>query len=139
MTAPVSRREFLSATAGAAAVGLTSPVVRADSKAAVNERVRLGFIGCGRRGRQLMPVFRKFDDVDIRVICDVNGKSMDEAYALLGRKPERERDYRKILDRKDIDAVVIATTEHWHGLPFIHAAQAGKAHLRGKAALPHRG
>jgi len=136
MTAAVSRREFLSTTAGAAAVGLTSPVVRADGKAAVNERVRLGFIGCGRRGRQLIPVFHKFSDVDIRVLCDVNGKSMDEAHDLLGRKPERERDYRRILDRKDIDAVVIATTEHWHGLPFIHAAQA-KKHIFVEKPLSH--
>ena len=136
MSAAVSRRKFLSATAGAAAVGLTSPAVRADGKAAVNERVRLGFIGCGGRGRQLMPVFRGFNDVDIPVICDVNGKRMDDAYALLGRKPERERDYRTILDRKDIDAVVIATTEHWHGLPFIHACQAGK-HVFVEKPLSH--
>jgi predicted dehydrogenase len=131
-----SRREFLSATAGAAAVALTSPAIRADGKGAVHERLRLGFIGCGRRGRQLMPVFRGFSDVEIPVICDVNGKSMDEAYEILGRKPERERDYRKILDRKDIDAVVIATTEHWHGLPFIHACQAGK-HIFVEKPLSH--
>jgi predicted dehydrogenase len=103
---------------------------------AVNERVRLGFIGCGRRGRQLIPVFRQFDDVDIPVICDVNGKSMDEAYELLARRADRERDYRKILDRRDIDAVVIATTEHWHGLPFIHACQAGK-HVFVEKPLSH--
>lgn len=136
MTEAVSRRTFLSATAGAAAVGLTSPAVRADGKAPIHDRVRLGFIGCGRRGRQLMPVFRRFSDVEIPVICDVNGKSMDEAYEVLGRKPERERDYRKIVDRKDIDAVVIATTEHWHGLPFIHACQAGK-HIFVEKPLSH--
>jgi predicted dehydrogenase len=126
MTEAVSRRTFLSGGAGAAAVGLASPAVRADGKAPANERLRLGVIGCGRRGRQLIPVFHKFDDVEIPVICDVNGQSMDEAHKLLGEKPERVRDYRKILERKDIDAVVIATTEHWHGLPFIHACQAGK-------------
>ena len=143
MNAAVSRRKFLSATAGAAVVGLTSPAVRADAgtavqprSAAVNERVRLGFIGCGRRGRQLMPVFQRFPDVDIRAICDVNGKCMDQAHELLGRKPEREADYRTILDRKDIDAVVIATTEHRHDLPFIHACQAGK-HVFVEKPLSH--
>jgi predicted dehydrogenase len=83
-----------------------------------------------------MPVFRRFSDVEIPVICDVNGQSLDEAYELLGRKPNRERDYRKILDRKDIDAVVIATTEHWHALPFIHACQAGK-HIFVEKPLSH--
>jgi hypothetical protein len=136
MIVSLARREFLSATAGVAAAGLTSLAVRADGRTAVNERVRLGFIGCGRRGRQLIPVFRGFNDVEIAVICDVNGKSMDEAYESLGRKPDRERDYRKILDRKDIDAVVIATTEHWHGLPFIHACQAGK-HIFVEKPLSH--
>jgi predicted dehydrogenase len=127
ITKTLSRREFLSATAGAVGVvGFAHPAVRAGDKDAASERVRLGLIGCGRRGRQLIRVFSKFNDVDMPVICDVNGKSMDEAHELLGRKPDRERDYRKILDRKDIDAVVIATTEHWHGLPFIHACQAGK-------------
>jgi predicted dehydrogenase len=136
MNVSTSRRRFLAATAGAAAVGLTSPAVRADGKTAIHDRVRLGFIGCGGRGRQLMPVFRQFNDVEIPVICDVNGKRLDEAYELLERKPERERDYRKILDRKDIDAVVIATTEHWHGLPFIHACQAGK-HVFVEKPLSH--
>jgi len=143
MSDAVSRREFLSATAGVAAAGLASRSVRGESDATAkpgspeaNERVRLGIIGCGRRGRQLMPVFRKFHDVEIPVICDVNGQSLDDAYQLLGGKPDRERDYRKILDRKDIDAVVIATTEHWHGLPFIHACQAGK-HIFVEKPLSH--
>jgi len=136
MNAAISRRKFLSATAGAAAIGLAGPAVRADGKTAASERLRLAVIGCGNRGRQLIPVFQTFNDVDIAVICDVNGQSMDRAYALLGRKPERERDYRKILDRKDIDAVVIATTEHWHGLPFIQACQAGK-HIFVEKPLSH--
>ncbi|MHB8955878.1 MAG: Gfo/Idh/MocA family protein [Pirellulaceae bacterium] len=136
MSNAVPRRVFLSAAAAAATAGLTGPTVPANGKGLIRERVRLAFIGCGRRGRQLIPVFRQFPDVDIPVICDVNGKSMDEAYELLGGKPEREREYRKILDRQDIDAVVIATTEHWHGLPFIHACQAGK-HIFVEKPLSH--
>ena len=143
MTPTPSRREFLSAAAGAATVGLASPAVRTDAgiamqprSVAVNEHLRLGLIGCGRRGRQLLSVFGKFDDVDIPVICDVNGKNLDEASKRLRRKPDLERDYRKILDRNDIDAVVIATTEHWHGLPFIEACQAGK-HVFVEKPLSH--
>lgn len=109
-----------------AVAGLVGPAIRAGGQAAASERVRLGLIGCGNRGRQLINVFKRFNDVDLPVICDVNGKNMDRAQELLGQKPDRERDYRKILDRRDIDAVVIATNEHWHALPFIHACQAGK-------------
>jgi len=136
MQSAVSRRTFLSVTAGTAAAGVACPAVRAGEKQAASERLRLGLIGCGRRGRQLAPVFGRFPDVDIPVICDVDGKSMDEAYELLGRKPDRARNYRKVLDRRDVDAVVIASTEHWHGLPFIHACQAGK-HVFVEKPLSH--
>jgi len=135
MTTALSRRQFLSATVKAATVaGLASTAVRAH--APIRDRLRLGLIGCGRRGRQLIPVFQKFADVEIAAICDVNGQSMDQAHERLDRKPAREPDYRSILDRQDIDAVVIATTEHWHGLPFIHACQAGK-HVFVEKPLSH--
>lgn len=127
MRANICRREFLGAGAGVVVAGMAGSVVRAaDGKAPPSERVRLAVIGCGGRGRQLIPVFRRFNDVDIPVICDVNGESLDRAHAMLDKKPDRVCDYREILERKDIDAVVIATTEHWHALPFIHACQAGK-------------
>lgn len=111
MTAAVSRRTFLSATAGAAAVGLAGPAVRADGKAPANERLRLGVIGCGRRGRQLIPVFHKFDDVDIPVICDVNGQSMEEAHKLLGGKPERVQDCQEAWSVSGVSPV--SSTTNW--------------------------
>lgn len=111
MNDAMSRRTFLSGTLGTAAA-VAGPVIRAGAAAPPSERLRIAVIGCGNRGRQLIPVFRKFADVEIAVVCDVNGQSLDRAHAMLEKKSDRQRDYRKILDRKDIDAVVIATTEH---------------------------
>ncbi len=125
----LTRRRFLKAAAASAAIG---PLLMTSGKAAPNERVRLGFIACGGRARQLMNIFRHFPDVDIPVICDVIEPRLEEAAKVLAREPypqtpERVIDYRRMLERDDIDAVVIATTQHWHGLPHIHACQAGKA------------
>ena len=136
MARAISRRTVLSAAASAGAISLAGPLVRAQGKAEANDRLRLGLIGCGRRGRQMIPVFQGFRDVDLAAICDVNAQNLDKAHKLLDGKPDRVADYRKILDRKDIDAVVIATTEHWHGLPFIHAAAAGK-HVYVEKPLSH--
>jgi predicted dehydrogenase len=125
----INRRAFFPAAAASALRG--SP----------NSRIRLGFIGCGGRGRSLMRIFSHFADVEIAAVCDVIEPRMEEALKLLAqagapRSPERALDYRSILDRTDIDAVVIATTQHWHGLPFIHACQAGK-HIYVEKPLSH--
>ena len=79
----------------------------------------------------MMPMFHSFADVDIVAVSDVIEPRMDQAAQLVGKggrpqKPERCVEYERILDRKDIDGVVIATTQHWHGRPYIHACQAGK-------------
>lgn len=124
-----TRREFVRAAAGTAA-GL-APAIGASGRPAPSDRVRLGFIGTGGRGRYLMNVFKRFPDVDIPVICDVIEPRMDEAMGVAAaapnpQKPQRVVEYRRILDRKDVDAVVIATNQHWHGLPAIHSSLAGK-------------
>lgn len=130
MQTKINRRQFIKTTALAGtAIG---PYLAPAGQAAASESVRLGFIGCGGRARQLMPMFQSHPAVEVPVVCDVIEPRMDQAVELLGQgpnpqKPERVLEYRRILDRKDIDAVVIATTQHWHGLPFVHACQAGKA------------
>jgi predicted dehydrogenase len=78
-----------------------------------------------------MGMFGSFPDVDIAAISDVIEPRMDVAVESLGKlprrfAPERFVEHERILERKDIDAVVIATTEHWHGLPFVQACLAGK-------------
>lgn len=125
----------------AAMVGAALPYISSSSLAAPSERVRLGFIGCGGRARQLMPMFHSFADVEIVAISDVIEPRMAQAAEVVGKgerpqKPESFVEYERILDRKDIDGVVIATTQHWHGLPHIHACQAGK-HIFVEKPLSH--
>jgi predicted dehydrogenase len=103
--------------------------------------LRIGLIGCGGRGRQLLDVMRDDPDVEFPVVSDVIEPRMAQACKLLrdGRYPQDPDcvvHHERILDRGDIDAVFIATTQHWHGLPFIQAAQAGK-HIYVEKPLSH--
>jgi len=128
MSQPYNRRQFVG-TLGLAAT--LAPALRASGYVRASDRVRLALIGCGGRGRELLDVFLQFPDVDIPVVCDVNEPRMDQAAKLVTEKSgnsncQRVLDYQRVVARSDIDAVLIATTQHWHGLPFMHAAQAGK-------------
>lgn len=114
-----SRRRFLSVSAVAAATPLFIP-----SRAfGANDRLVLGIIGAGTRASQLVPSLVKL--ARIAAVADV---SLPRAQAMAkGVEADQAlQDYRRLLDRKDIDAVVIATPHHWHALCCIHAAQAGK-------------
>jgi predicted dehydrogenase len=138
MNASCTRRTFLSTGLGMAALAAGEQHANALAAAAAvpSERVRIAFIGCGTRGQQLLKVFAAFHDVQIVALCDVNGERLGQAQALLGGKPDRLNDYRKVLDRKDVDAVVVASPLHWHGLHFIHACLAGK-HVYVEKPLSH--
>lgn len=91
-----------------------------------NDRVRLGFIGVGNRGDQVLDAFLKHQDAQVVAICDVNEPYLAPAARKAGGSPALLRDYRKILEMKDLDAVVINTPDHWHALQFIQACEAGK-------------
>jgi predicted dehydrogenase len=93
---------------------------------APSEKIVLGFIGTGGMGKGLIDTFRKFPDVEIAAVCDVYQPHLDRALAAAGGKAETHGDFRRVLDRKDIDAVVVATPDHWHAIPTILACQAGK-------------
>jgi predicted dehydrogenase len=139
MSTSVNRRRFVQRIGGAAVAA--APAIRASGMAPADGRVRLGLIGCGGRGRQLVDIIRRFPDAEFPVVSDVIEPRMDQTAKLLAgppnpQKPERVVDYRRVLDRRDVDAVLIATTQHWHGLPFIHAAQAGK-HVFVEKPLSH--
>jgi predicted dehydrogenase len=128
---PTSRRQFLKqaslATAAPLAGGLFNPALL---RAAPNDRVRVGLIGCGGMGRGDLATFFLNAEVDCPVVCDVDDRQLAEAVKLVqekrNAKPDTVKDFRRVLERKDIDAVLVATPDHWHALPTVLACQAGK-------------
>jgi predicted dehydrogenase len=95
-----------------------------------NERVTLGIMGLHGRGKALAQVFSSLPDAQIKYVCDVDSSVLPAATSLVaskqGKAPEVVGDFRHILDDKGVDALVVATPDHWHALATIHACQAGK-------------
>lgn len=123
MSQQSSRRVFLGAAASAAATA-TAARVRA---AGANGEVRLGLIGCGGEGRAVMKGHLKCPGTRIVAVCDLNEKRLGLGAEASGNSAvATHRDYRKLLDDKGIDAVIVATNDHWHCLCTIDACRAGK-------------
>jgi hypothetical protein len=121
--ASVTRREFLrSGLAAGAAVALPTSSLWA---AGANEAIRLGSIGCGGRGGALMGQFSKIDGVRVAGLCDADQTRLRGA-AQRFPQAKTSTDLRRLLDDPGIDAVVIATSVHWHSLAIIWAVGAGK-------------
>jgi predicted dehydrogenase len=116
------RRRFLQGAAGAVAITVLPKFARAD----VNSQIRVATIGLNGRGRSHLDGFRD----NIVAICDcdrgVLGRTGDDFERRVGRKVDQVADFRELLDRKDIDAISIATPNHTHALIAIAAAEAGK-------------
>ena len=120
--------------AGAAAVQHTAKAdvyksILPGSVLGANERIRTGHIGVGGMGRADLMFCLKRDDIQPIAICDLYPKQIARAGAMLRQKfPDftTHHDFRDVLDNKDVDAVVIATPDHWHCLATLHAADAGK-------------
>lgn len=121
----LSRRDFL--TRGSKAVGsfsipsvIASGILAIAGKAGANDRIVTAVIGCGGMGRNHIAP-------DCAALCDVDLNHLNEAAKrVTAGQPLMTKDYRHILDRKDIDAVYIAAPDHWHGIMSVHAMQAGK-------------
>jgi predicted dehydrogenase len=112
------RRTFLKASAAA--------VAASRSVRGANDNIRLGLIGCGTRGGMLRRFFAKHSDCAIMAACDVSKSRLDQTVATLGVGVDGYGDYRRILERKDIDAVIVATPDHWHSPITVQACAAGK-------------
>ena len=134
MSSPTSRRNFLGATGAAAGFGMFGILGGRAAGATLRPITALksptiALIGCGGMGRANMGTFMD-QGVPVAAVCDVDSRHAGEAAEQVekkqGKKPEIEKDFRKVLERKDIDAVIIGTPDHWHCLPTIHAAEAGK-------------
>jgi predicted dehydrogenase len=139
MQAQFNRRHFLKLTT-AATVGspfLISRSWSAPGEKGPNDRITLGFIGTGTQGRGLLHNFLNQPGTQVLAVCDVDTtrrehhkKIVDEFYSLKGEKEykgcDAYKDFGDLIGRKDIDAVVIATPDHWHAYIAIAACNAGK-------------
>lgn len=140
-----SRRVFLQ-TMAAATIAPTLWLPRA--RAAAQERLSLGFIGVGTMGRGHLGGFLGREDVEVVAVCDVVQERLDHARDMVQKRyadrrkcgadvgVKAYRDFRDLLAHPDLDAVVIATPDHWHAIPCWLAAQAGK-HIYCEKPLTH--
>jgi len=126
----ISRRRFLARGAALTSAGLTLPtllpdgVLAAAERPGANDRIGVGFIGCGRRAGQLMRLPAQ-GRIVAAADCDL-ARAENVARRTDCKSFKSYRDYRELLDDKAVDAVVVATPDHWRALNCIHAAQAGK-------------
>jgi predicted dehydrogenase len=124
----ISRRDFVKdSTITAIGTGLAlSSGPFAGKVLGANEKITVGVIGCGSQGRWNMRDFLRQPDVQIAAVCDVYEANLNQAREMTDGKAAAYKDFRKLLEQKDIDAVIIATPDHWHAMPAIHACDAGK-------------
>lgn len=134
----LNRRQFLKLTS---TISVSAPLLASGWSAfgqkGPNDRITLGFIGVGTQGRGLLGNFLNHPNTQVLAVCDVDTtrrehskKTVDEFYTIKGVKEYKGcsvyEDFREVLARKDIDAVVIATPDHWHAFIAIAACNAGK-------------
>ncbi len=121
-----TRRQFLkgSAVAGAGLAGLGG--LTPASVLGANQKIRIGVLGTGERAQYLMSIFKRQPEVEIVAVCDVYGPHREKALTLAGPAASAHLDYHEVLDRKDVDAVVIGAPDHWHKTMLVDAVRAGK-------------
>lgn len=124
-----NRREFIRQSALAGAGMFLAPAVfsRAISE---NEKVVIGMVGTNSRGHYLATMLAQLPDVEIGYICDVDANVLSKTTSAIekqtGKKPKGYKDVRKLLEEKDLDAIVIAAPDHWHAPATLMALKAGK-------------
>lgn len=120
----ISRRGLVQGAAvGVAGLSLARA---ARSALGANEKIVIGHIGVGGQGMAHLNNLAKMEDVSIAAVCDVDQSRMENAAKAAGSSPKMFKDFRQVLDMKEIDAVFVVTPGHWHVIPAIHACQAGK-------------
>ena len=122
-----NRREFLQLVS----TGVTAATVLTGQKATAaktaSDKLVVGLIGCGGRGTHDAQLFQKTPHVELKYVCDVDKKRRDAVAQNLGLDANRAvADLRTILDDKAVDAVIVATPDHWHSPAAILACEAGK-------------
>ncbi len=114
---PVTRRTF--STAAMTALSYSRIL-------GANDKIRMGYIGLGNRGDQVHDAFLEHGDQVTAAVCDLRDDYMNFAIKKSRATPKKYTEYKKLLDDKEVDAVVIATPDHWHALMFVDACRAGK-------------
>lgn len=117
-----TRRQFLKSSAAAMAV---THSIR-SSPLGANDEIRLALIGCSEQGVYDLQECLKSPNTRTVALCDVDQNQIKEAVKRLGGSLDTYGDFRQIVDRKDIDAVIIATPDHWHAIPALQVMQSGK-------------
>ena len=136
----LDRRSFFKKAAGTlAGISAAAPAFRA-SPASPNEKFVVACMGCRSRARRLLYGFAELPEVEVATICDVDTRLFREAKQGVaqrqGREPKTVVDFRRVLDDKSIDILVVGTPTHWHAIPTILACQAGK-HVYVEKPLGH--
>ncbi|MDH4092587.1 MAG: Gfo/Idh/MocA family oxidoreductase [Cyclobacteriaceae bacterium] len=127
-----TRRNFLKKSGSLVAGAVVTPLVSTKLGATIapSDTVRIALIGCNGMGHYDLKDHLKIPGVDCVAMCDVDENILNERAAditkLTGKAPKLYKDYRKIMDDKSIDAVIVGTPDHWHCLPTVHACEAGK-------------
>ncbi|MCK4291680.1 MAG: Gfo/Idh/MocA family oxidoreductase [Planctomycetes bacterium] len=123
----INRRDFLKSSIGAAA---TFTILPDGRSLAAGNKIVLGIIGVGGRGRALLTSLVRRSDVRIKYVCDADSRCYGPAAEIVveghGYKPQLVQDFRKVLDDAEVDALIIATSDRWHALGTIMACQAEK-------------
>lgn len=128
----IHRRDFLATCASTSALALAPSLAAAGSP---NDAIRLGFIGLGGRGSELLGKFSRRKGVEIAALCDVDSGRLQEAASQFP-SAATSVDLRAVIENDGVDAVVIATCNHWHCLAAIWACRAGK-HVYVEKPLGH--
>jgi predicted dehydrogenase len=118
----MNRRDFSRTVIAAGAMS----ALAATRVAGANDRIRMGLIGSGGRGKQDWTTFLKQPEVEPVAVCDLYDPFREQGIAMTEGHAKPYKDFRQVLDRKDIDAVIVATPDHWHAVIMVAACHAGK-------------
>jgi predicted dehydrogenase len=121
----MKRRNFIRNSVGSAAALTALQGFTPASVLGANDKIRMGIIGSGGRGRGVMRTFMR-SDIPFIAVCDAYKPNLDEGMRFAGENATAYTDYRKLLENKDVDAVLIGTPEHQHGVQLIDSVNAGK-------------
>src|SRR6266487_2449820 len=112
----MKRRQFIKRMVQAGAV-VSASALSADRVTGANDRVRVGLIGCGGRGMLGARLMIEVPDVEFDAVCDLYAPHLGRAKEWPGSSAKGYKDFRRLLDQKDIAAVLVATPDHWHAIP----------------------